>query len=172
MLNRPLRLIEFLTDEYYREAELEVDALVDSVETEFHMRPRGPLAMIEPTTDTSGLVSVSYITTYDVAVILPPRRLIKVTVVASFDGNTAGDEWEVLPTLDGGAINRVANVVVHTTGVRQTVTGVLVHKPTAGKHTYGVAVTRQNGTGQLTHRASSSRPGLLLVEDIGPSEVG
>lgn len=131
--------------------------------------PWGVLGRGQVVTPQLGITTVlTDITNLSAPVVLGANRLIRISLQLSHAGG-AGDVLTI-QIRDGSN-----NVIYSTQAITQSAEAIdgfwstLLVAPAAGAITYKVSMVRFSGTGSEQTECSSTRPGLLLVEDLGPA---
>jgi hypothetical protein len=123
--------------------------------------PRGVLGVAQATANQTGITSETALTGLSVAVTAGTSRRIRISAIIRVT-TSVGSSVD-LRIKEGATVlqQATANVVA---GAIWSMTAFVVLTPSAGSHTYNLALA---GTGATDLLASSTFPATILIEDIG-----
>lgn len=130
--------------------------------------PGGVLGYSQVTANQSGITSETDLTSMTLTISPPANRRIKITFSGLVTGSVANDVY-LVRIKEGSTTLTYDQNNIHAASVDQGVDGSIVLIPTAATHTYKLSLQRLTGTGSLTWTAAATRPGWLLIEDLGPA---
>lgn len=106
------------------------------------------------------------ITGLTVTVTIAAGRRIRISCQIGASSTVAADLAQVL-VLEGATALQYAVWACTTAILTHTGHVAVVLTPSAGAHTYKIAMARNNGTGLITMQAAPTEPAFILVEDCG-----
>lgn len=124
----------------------------------------------EITATQSGITSEVALTGSSVNVVVPAGRRIRITAQCFVSSTVANDLVRVKILQDGAQIQSIDRIC-HTANVDESVTSSTIETPSAGSHTYSLAISRAIGTGNVRNTASAAVPTYILIEDITGSTL-
>lgn len=134
----------------------------------FSKLPGGWLGYVEVTADQTGITTEVDLTSLTLAVTVGTSRRIKITGSVMAQSTIAGDAV-VLQIKEGGTYLQAVQNNTPVAGQPMVFERSVVLTPTAGAHTYKLALARASGTGTISMRASATFPAWIDVVDIGPA---
>lgn len=124
------------------------------------------LGYAEVTADQGGITNVETdLTDLSVNVTVPEGRRLRITGVINVRSTVADDEAQLRIQEDGANVQIAIQGLPRSNG-NEFITASRVLSPSAGSHTYNLALVRGAGTGTLTMEAAATLPAYILVEDI------
>lgn len=128
--------------------------------------PLGTLGYAEATTSQGTITTEVDLTSLTSTVTVGTARRIRVTVSLEVESSVGNDLAEMRIKESTTPLQR-ARLICDTANQGQTIQRSVVLTPSAGSHTYKVALQRASGTGNVQSTATSALPAFILVEDIG-----
>lgn len=130
--------------------------------------PWGWLGYAEVTADQTPITAEVDLTSLTVLVTVGTSRRIKITGRA-LAADTNGLEVISLIVKEGATQLTTFRSGSTVSTIAHGLVAEVVLTPSAGAHTYKLAMARQSGTGTVTMIATATVPAFILVQDIGPA---
>lgn len=118
------------------------------------------VSVVAPGTDLGGNVTATFVA----------NRRIRVEAQIDMQGTVVGDMMSLNLVKDGAQVSRWSSPVIKANS-DQTAKVSYLDTPTAGVHTYKLAISRNSGTGQIASTSGGIISPHFLVEDLGPNGV-
>ncbi len=129
----------------------------------------GWIGYAEQTGDQGAITTEVDLTSLTVTVTVGTGRRIRIsarTLVVS----TVANDIAALNIKEGAAQLQTGRTgALSGTAVSVGISADVILTPTAGAHTYKLAMARETGTGTLTNKAAATAPAFIAVEDLGPA---
>lgn len=130
--------------------------------------PRGFLGYAQVTANQTGISSEVDLTGLSVTLTPAASRRIRISFQVAYNMVTTAGSAQTL-IKEGSTVFTDVVMRIETVGVNATATGSVVITPSAASHTYKLTAAKASGGNTMNVGASSTRPGFILVEDLGPA---
>jgi hypothetical protein len=134
--------------------------------------PYGRMGYAERTTATTINAGASDVDVPSLSITFTAEagRTYKVTLNGYLIGSVANDRAAMSIKEGSTTLQSMSNFLLAASGsAYQQLLEAIIVSPSAGAHTYKVAIRRSSGSGNVNMYSDSQTKAFLLVEDIGPS---
>lgn len=130
--------------------------------------PVGQLAYAQAVANQGSITTETDLTGLFVNISVPAGRVIRISSEVFPSSTVANDEMRLL-IKEGATTLQIATLAENGANQATTIVGEVILSPSAGAHTYKLALVRQSGTGTITNNAGATFPSFINVEDITPT---